>query len=284
MTEEKELVGDVNEDQSRIKPYPINRPSFKVKDTFSEEGVKYSLTAEFKRLDSENFRFLLDKEKSTKRISETLTKGRSRDRLNVDDAHNNFFDAIAIKGWLKPEDGDEIELSYRDLKDLTIERKISLNVRYLDCKAVVKRTIGAGKHDFLFERDGHMITEFLVGDPDFPTFKLLLRSRRPRQSRRSKFREDFAYGITSRGGDLPVTETYIDISSGVRLFDEYFDSVVLDPEYSNVAFLNGDNTLDHDYVEGDEKDRIQFIKYFNPHYKVEVSGSMIATFSKSGRE
>jgi hypothetical protein len=203
----------------------------------------------------------------------------------VDDAHNNFFDAVAIRGWLKADDVDEEEeLSYRDLKDLVIERKIALNVKYLDCKANVKKIVGAGKHDFLFERDGHMLMEFLVGDPDFPVFKLLLKTRRPRQSRRTKFREDFAYGITSRGGDLPITETYIDISSGVRLFDEYFDTVVSDPEYSNVAFLNGENVLDHEYVEGDDKDRIQFIKYFNPHYKVEVAGSMIATFSKSGRE
>jgi len=235
-------------------------------------------------LDSDNFRLLLDKEKSTKRISETLTKGRSRDRLNVDDAHNNFFNAIALQGTLKTDDGEEETLDYPTLKDLVIERKISLNVKYLDCKANVKKIIGAEKHSFLFEKEGHMLMEFLVGDPDFPVFKILLKSKRPRQSKRSKFRDDFAYGITSRGGDLPITETYIDLATGVRLFDEFFDTVVEDPDYSAVAFLNGDNTLDHDYVEGNDADRLQFIKFFNPHYKIEIAGAMIATFNKSGRE
>lgn len=285
MIEEQDInVGEVNEDLSRPKPYPINRTSFKVQDNFTEGDTKYTMTVEMKRLDSSNFRLLLDKEKSTKRITETLTKNRSRDRLNVDDAHNAFFDATAIKGWLKPADEEEEELSYRNVTELLIERKIALNVKYLDCKANIKQTVGAGKHDFLFERDGHMVVEFLVGDPDNPAFKLLLKARRPRQSRRSKFRDDFAYGITTRSGDLPVTETYIDLSSGVRLFDEYFDTVVVDPNYSNVAFLKDDNTLDHEYVEGNEQDRLLFLQYFNPHFRVEIAGAMIATFSKSGRE
>ena len=284
MAIEERLIDEVNEDLSRPKPYPINRASFKVQDVFTEGDTKYTLTTEMKKLDSSNFRLLLDKEKATKRITETLTKGRSRDRLNVDDAHDAFFNAIIIKGWLKPADEEEEELSHRDLTELLIERKIALNVRYLDCKAIIKQTVGAGKHDFLFERDGHMIVEFLIGDPDNPTFRLLLKSKRPRQSKRSKFRDDFAYGITSRGGDLPVTETYIDLSGGVRLFDEYFDTVITDPNYSAVAFLNDDNTLDHEYVEGNEGDRLKFLQFLNPHFKVEIAGAMIASFNKSGRE
>lgn len=281
---DEEKSGEGNEDLNRAKPYPINRASFKVQDVFTEEGEKYTLLVEFKRLDSDNFRLLLDKEKSTKRITETLTKGRSRDRLNVDDAHNNFFDAIALQGSLTSEGNETEDLPYRSLTELIIERKISLNVKYLDCKAIVKKTVGAGKLDFLFERDGHMVIEFLIGDPDNPVWKILLKSRRPRQSRRTKFRDDFAYGITSRGGDLPITETYIDLSSGIRLFDEYFDTVINDPNYSAVVFLNEDNSLDHEYVEGNEEDRLRFLKFFNPHFKVEYAGSVIATFSKTGRE
>lgn len=283
MTEEKN-IGEVNEDLSRAKPYPINRASFKVRDIFTEGDTKYILTTEMKRLDASNFRLLLDKEKSTKRITETLTKGRSRDRLNVDDAHDTFFNSIAIQGWLKPADEEETSLTYKDLTELLLERKISLNVKYLDCKAIVKQTVGAGKLDFLFERDGHMVIEFLVGDPDSPDFKFLIKARRPRQSKRSKFRDDFAYGITTRGGDLPITETYIDLSSGVRLFDEYFDTVLIDPNYSAIAFLKEDNTLDHEYIEGDDKDRVQFLQSLNPHFKVEVAGAMIASFNKASRD
>ena len=281
----KELFGETNEDLSRPKPYPINRPSFKVQDVFTEEDTKYTLTVEMKRLDSSNFRLLLEKEKATKRITETLTKNRSRDRLNVDDAHNTFFDAIVIKGTLTPQDEEPVELSYRECTELLIERKIALNVKYLDCKAIVKKVIGAGKHDFLFEREGQMLMELLIGDPDNPIWKLLLKCKRPKMGRRSKFREDFAYGITTRGGDLPITETYIDLSSGVRFFDEYFDTIVNDPNYSSVAFLKDDGkTLDHEYVEGNEEDRKRLIEFLNPHFRVEIAGSMVATFNKSGRE
>jgi hypothetical protein len=283
----EEVQPEEIQDRSKPKPYPVNKPSYKVQDSFSEDDSKYVLTVEYKRLDSQNFRLLLEKEKNTKRITETLTKNRSRERLNVDDAHDQFFDAIAIQGWLKENDGEDEKLEYRALTELTIERKIALNVKFLDCKAIVKHTVGAGKHDFLFERDGHMIIEFLIGDPDFPLWKLLMKVKRPKQSKRSKFRDDFAYGITSRGGDLPITETYIDLSSGVRLFDEFFDTIINDGNYSEVAFLQNNpekSVLDHNYVEGDETDRKAFLGFFNPHFKVEVAGAVIATFSKSGRD
>lgn len=275
-----------NQLPNSTKPYPINRKTFKVMDRFEDGDTKYTLTSEFKRLDSDNFRILLRKEEATERITETMTKNRSRDRLSVDEAHSAFFNDLVIQGILQSnEDGAEPEnLNYQEMTALVVERKIALNVKYLDCKAVVKQIVGAGKHDFLFEKPGHMVIEFKIGDPEAPDFRLLLKVRRPGQNRRSKFREGFAYGITDRAGDLPVVKTIIDLSTGVRFLDEYFDTVVNDPNYSKVVFLNEDGTLDHEYVEGNDDDRKLFLKYFNPQFKVEMSGSMVATFNKSSRE
>ncbi len=269
------------------KAYAVNRNSFKVQDFFTEGDSKYLVTAEYKRLDSENTRILLDKETQTKRITETLTKNRSRDKLAVDDAQDNFFNSIVIGGWLKVDDGEEEVLSYQEIVELNIEQKIALNVKFLDCKAVVKKVEGTGKHAFLFDRAGRMIVEFLIGDPENPTWKFLTRCKRPRQSRRSKFRDDFSYAITNRGGDLPITETHIDVSVGIHFFDEFFETVLNDPNYSKVVFLkdeDGKQVHDHDYAEGDDNDRKAFIKFFNPHFKVEYSGATISTFNKSGRD
>lgn len=277
----------VIQEVSKPKPYAVNKTSFKVQDTFEEGDSKYIVTADYRRLDSSNLRILIDKETATKRVTETMTKNRSRDRISVDEAQDAFFNAVAMKGWLKVDDDTEEELSYQEVTELNIEQKIALNVKFLDCKAKVKKVEGPGRHNFLFNRDGHMIVEFLIGDPENPTWKLLTKCKRPRQSRRSKFRDDFSYAITNRGGDLPITETHIDVSMGVHFFDEYFDTVINDPNYSTVAFLqNGleTATLDHEYSEGNDEDRKKFIEFFNPHFKVEYSGAIISTFNKSGRD
>lgn len=273
-----------NQDVEPIKPYAVNKSFFKVQDIFKDDDVKYAVTVEFKRLDSSNFRLLLNKEKDTERLQETLTKNRTRDRLDVDTAHENFFNAIALKGWLKADDDLEEELTYQEVLELNIEQKTALNIRYLDCKGKVQKVVGAGKHDFLFNREGHMIVEFLIGDPEKPIWTILLRIKRPKQGKRSKFREDFAYGVTNRAGDLPITKTVIDLSGGVRFFDEFFETVINDPNYSPVHFLKEDGTLDHVYEEGNEEDRKLFLQYFNPHFKVENAGSVVAKFTKSGRE
>jgi hypothetical protein len=271
----------------RPNPYAVNKKSFKVQTSFTQDEEKYVLTVNYRRLDSTNFHILTNKENETKRITETLTKNRSRDRLQVDEAQNNFFDAIVLEGWLKEGEKEEEPLSYPELKELNIEDKIALNVKFLDCKATVKKIDGSGKHSFLFDREGSMLLEFLIGDPEKPTWKFLAKCRRPRQSRRSKFRDDFSYIITNRGGDMPISEQHVDISTGVRFFDEYFDTVVSDPNYSPVVFLkeeDGKEILDHEYVEGDDNDRKMFVKHFNPHFKVEFAGAVISTFNKSGRD
>lgn len=279
------LEGTDNQDSKPIKPYPVNKPTFKIQETFEDGDVKTTVKVEVRRLDASNFRLLLNKERETERLTETLTKNRTRERLNVDPAHENFFNAIAIKGWLKDDDEEtETELSYQELCELEIEQKTTLNVRYLDCKSIVKKTEGAGKHDFLFRKEGTMLVEFLIGDPENPVWTILVRCKRPKQGKRSKFREDFAYGVTNRGGDLPITKTVIDLSGGVRFFDEHFETVVSDPNYSEVHFLKEDGTLDHVYVEGNEDDKKLFLQFLNPHFKTDIGGTIVSKFSKSGRE
>lgn len=272
---------------TRPKPYPVNKKTFKVQTSFTHDDEKYVLTVNYKRLDSTNFHILTTKESETKRITETMTKNRSRDRLQVDEAQDNFFNSVALEGWIKEGDKEEEAIPYTDLKEINIEDKIALNVKFLDCKATVKKIEGTGNHSFLFNRDGVMTIEFLIGDPENPTWKFMAKCKRPRQSRRSKFRDDFSYIITNRGGDMPISEQHVDIGTGVRFFDEYFDTIIDDSNYSQVVFLkeeNGKEILDHAFIEGDENDRQMFIKNFNPHFKVEFAGAVIATFNKSGRD
>lgn len=283
----------IKEEAGTPKAYPVNKKSYKVQDTFTEDGSKYIVTAEYRRLDSDNFRILLDKEAKTKRTTETLPKNRTREKLSVDEAQDGLFKSLALNGWLKVDDEEEETLSYPEICELNIEQKIALNIKFLDCKSTVKKVEGTGKHAFLFERDGHMIVEFLIGDPENPVWRLLTKCRRPRQSRRSKFRDDFQYSITNRGGDLPITDTHIDLSTGKQFFDEYFETIINDPNYSKVVFLKEEKeegsdvvkeVLDHEYEEGNEEHKKKFLKFFNPHFKVEYAGSVIATFNKSGRD
>jgi hypothetical protein len=267
-----------------IKPFPINKPSYKIMDVFNDDGSKFTLIGEYRRLDSSNLRILLDKEKSTKRITETLTKNRSRDKLDVDDSHENFFNALVLQGSIQVGDEGVQPLSYIEMVELNIEQKIGLNVRFLDCKSKVQKVTGTSNYDFLFKKDGNMILEFMIGDPEDPTYTLLMKTKRPPQGRRSKFREDFAYGVTHRGGDLPITQTVIDIGGGVRFFDEHFETIIIDPNYSEVHFLKEDGSLDHVYQEGSEDDRKLFIQYFNPSFKTDLSGAIVGKFNKSRQE
>jgi hypothetical protein len=274
-----------NQETQVMKPYPINRSTFRVQDEFSDDDVKFILTAEYKRLDSSNFRILLKKEEDTKRIQETLTKNRTRDKLEVDEAHENFFNSLVSKGWIKRGDDPEEEWTYQQMLDLNVEQKIALNVKFLDAKAKVKKVLGSGKYDFLLKKDGYMLVELFIGDPEHPIWILLLKLKRPPQGRRSQYRDSFAYGETNRAGDLPITQTKIDLSTGVRFFDEHFETVVKDSNYSPVHFLkDGVDELDHEYVEGNDEDKKLFIQYLNSEFKVDVAGEMVKKFSKSGRE
>ena len=279
-TEEELRAGQ--ESKARPNPYPVNKKTFKVEDLYDANEEMHVNTYEFRALNALNLNLLLTKEKETKRITETMTKNRSRDRFSGDDANNNFFNGIVIQGWHKIYGEKEVdELSFQDCLDLTIERKIAANNRYLECNAKVKKIEGAGKLDFMFERDGWMFVELQIGDSEAPTFNPLLKFRRPKQSKRSKFREDFGYSVTKRGGDMPIVENFIDITQGIRINDEYFDSVVMDdPLHSQVVFLKEDGTLDHEY-NGSDEDRIAFLQSLNPHFKVELAGGLVAAFSKS---
>lgn len=277
-------TGTDNQIPEIINPYPINKSSFFVQDIFEDDGVKFKVVAEYRRLDASNLRVLLTKEEETNRRTEALTKNRTREKLDADEAHENFFNSTVLKGKVQAGDAPEEEWTYTQMCELNTEQKISLNVKFLESTAKIQKIVGSGKYDFLLKRDGYMIVEFLIGDPDHPTWRLLLKTKRPPQGRRSQFRENFAYEITDRGGDLPISRTFIDISSGIRFLDEHFVTVVDDPNYSPVHFLKEDGTLDHVYRENNEEDRKLFIQFFNPHFKTGISGTLVAKFSKASRE
>lgn len=270
----------------RPRPFPVNKATVKVLDShLAPDETRHTNVYEFKRFDSTNYNLLLERDKAIHRLSESLPKNKSREKTTgVDDANESFFDSLVVSGYHEFE-GEKDEFTVEDLRELVPERKAAGIARLLECKARVIKIVGVGKNDYMFERPGHMMVELLIGDYERPTYKLLLKYVRPKKGKRSKFREDFGYNIVNRGGDMPITESHVDLASAIRMSDEYFETVIMDdPGYSEVHFLNTDGTaLDHKFGE-QETDKNQFLALINPQYKVELATTLVTSFSKSDRE
>lgn len=243
------------------RPYRIDNLIHKVETLDTNGDDKYLFRHDFKRLDATNVSLLLEREKNTKRVTEKMTKGRTRNKVNQDDADKTFYSALVTgggwmphglvsyqdKGLIPPSmakfytvDGEGVwqptwvELDKETMMGLTPEKMGEAIDSWLQCKG---KGVSSGTIDFMFEKGGLMRIGLGIGDFDNPAYKLLLEVRRPDSKRRTRFKEDFAYAVDhSKGGELGKVETIIDLRQGISFFDEYFATIVDDPAYSQVLF------------------------------------------------
>lgn len=248
---------------TRPRPYRVDAPIHKIQ-TLDEDGDdKYLFRHDFTRLDGNNVGLLLKREKDTKRITEKMTKGRTRAKLRSADADKEFYSALITGGgWrpygLDPKNDEKLiqpsmhefyslnqetslwepgwkEMSREEMLILTSEKMSEAIERWLLCRG---KKLSSGGIDFMFEKGGIMKISLLLGDSDDPAYKLLFELRRPDSKRRTRFKEDFAYAIDhSKGGELGKIETVIDLQQGISFFDEYFATCPNgDPAYSQIVF------------------------------------------------
>lgn len=316
-----------------MNPYRIDAKLHAVQTVEYDGENGYLFRHDFLRLDASNFQLLLQHENDTVRRTERLAKGKQRSRFDKSAADKNLYIALVQSGGWRPadlvpyKDGDLIphefrglyqfneetqqyepgwnELTREQMLEFTPERMSAAVDNYLQCKG---EYLGGGSGiDFMFEKGGLMRIRLNIGDPDDPSYKVLLDTRRPESVRRNKFRRDFVYSVEHTKGENAPVEVVMDLQQGVSIFDEHFASVVNDPQHSQVMFngtahgkveaaiaageipeqppsivdnTNGEPNLTpyHDALRND------FLALLNPMFKVEIAAAMMQAFTHTDRE
>jgi len=300
----------------------VDAPVQKVQTLEYDADIPYIFRHDFTRLDESNFPLLLQHENDTMRVTEQIAKGQFRSKNRSLPADGNLYKALITGGGWRPAElgGVRIE-EFRDEESIpdTVREIYSLDeisnvwkpgwfplpkeqmiefVVERQSNAIANLLRGNGEYiatasagiAFMFEKSGEMRIRLNVGDPDEPAYKLLMSMRRPDSKRRTRFREDFAFGIDhqpkpGKKSDFGKTEIKVDIEQGVSIFKEHFIRPLDDPEHSLVVFgeeLNADQPSGvRPYVEADKD---SFLSLFSPNYMVEISAALVAAFSKTDRE
>jgi hypothetical protein len=260
---------------TRPRPYLVNPATAKVQ-TLELDGDQRKLLFDHNLscLNSSNFQLLLEKEKATKRVTEKMTKNRLRRHEPSSKPDAELYKTLIVSGAFRPygltETYDEettIPTRFRPffeangdgkfhVRPLPVERERMLGFseerqknaleRYLECKGEVV-SIARDETDisFMFDDGGIMAVRLLIGDPESPAYRLKLLFHRPESTRRTNFKDDFAYGVEYTKGGLGKIETIIDLRQGYSFFQEHFTGISTEPdeqadgtiiEYSEVVF------------------------------------------------
>lgn len=325
-------VQDKVREALRPRPYLVDAPVHKTQTVEMDGDIKYIFRHDFAALNAGNIEALLQREKDTTRVKEKLAKGKTRDRYDEHKADSQFYKVlIQSGGWrpasLMPYESDEFipgehrglyakneltniwepgwyELTREDMGRFLVERQKNAVDNFLQCKGEYVPT--ATGIAFMYEAGGLMRVRLLVGDPEAPGYKLLFDLRRPDSTRRSNFRQEFAYIIDDTKAEGGKSETKINLEQGIKIFDEFFATCIDDDAHSQVVFTDKRTREERGLepvavsavppAEGEVEEeefvvrpyedalRSQFLAQFNPMYKVEVAAAMITSFSKTDRE
>jgi hypothetical protein len=303
---------------TRPQPYRVDSPVNRIQTIDADGDTKYLFRHDFLRLDASNVSILLDREKNTKRVTEKMTKGRSRFKLSAEDADKAFYCALVTGGGWRPYGLEPYtdkglippsmidfyaenvpegrweptwkELDKPTMCSLTPEKMTEAIDRWLLSKG---KSEAIGSIDFMFEKGGIMNISLAIGDFDSPAYKLMFQMRRPDSKRRNRFKEDFAYGVDHSKGELGKTEMVIDLRQGISFFDEYFSTVSDLPDYSQVIFEDKRNVAVGETEDPNRKLlfrpytdelRSDFLALFNPHFKVEIAAATVQAFARTDQE
>lgn len=298
-------------------PYRVDAPVHKVQTVEYDGDLAYLFRHDFTRLDTSNYRLLLQHENDTLRVTEQIAKGQFRSKNRSLPADGNLYKAIITGGGWRPAEFEEVRdkelipdaaqdiytldeetgvykpgwysLDKATMSEFVVERQSHaiFNLLRSNGEYIAAKTGGIS---FMFEKAGEMRVCLNIGDPDEPAYKLLFAMRRPDSKRRTRFREDFAFGVDHQADpknkkDLGKTEIRVDIEQGVSIFKEYFIHPIDDPEYNSIVF---GNELSSDSPSGvrpyTEEDMDLFLSLFSPSHMVEASAALVSSFSKTDRE
>lgn len=268
------------------RPFRIDAPTSKVQMLETPPtGVqsKIEVTYEFVRLDRSNFKLLKDREKETVRQSDQIRRDTERPKYSEDKANKEFFRG-SIKGATAKPYGDERAeprvIPIERLRVLTQEKINRVVNKLLECKArVVKENLGdSDELAFLFEGEGTMDVELVIGDEQAPAYSLLIRYDRPPAHRRSSLREAFAHQEVKRDGDLQLKHTVIDLEAGISFHDEFIKEPLDDEEHSTIVFTVDETTRETRPATIEDIEEIKAL--LNPSFKVEISAAIRRHFEK----
>lgn len=311
------------------KPYLLGQPIHKIQTREVDGDRTVIVRHDFLALTSDNFKLLLNREEETVRYQEDI--GKDRKRAHGDTQYKgdlNLYREIITGGGWRPDGlepvadpssvGPEVRGLYKEKDEetglwhpdwftftreqalkFTAERTKNAIERYLECKGEhVSTSTGI---DFMFEQGGTIRTRLLIGDPLQPAYRLLFDLHRPESTRRGQFRDNFAYGVETRKGDLPRYDTIIDLRQGKNVFDEFFAEPVDDPDHDYVVFedkrtpqeMVSDGVQPPSITADEDEFRVrpydaslkgELLRLLHPMYKVELAATMIGSFSKTDRE
>lgn len=309
------------------RPYVVNQQTYKVMVHESNGDNRYVVMHEFKRLDAGNSDLLVKKEKATIRVRQNVGRGRAKARFDETKADAALYKELIVAGGWRPADLEPVknedliseenrslytfnedtgewvpgwnEISRSKCLEITPEKMKFAIDTYLECRAEVL-SVGSGI-DFMFEQGGTMRVSLKIGDPDSPSYTLLLEIRRPESGRRNSFKDSFVSSIEDTRGEMAKIETTINLRSGIAFFQEHLATVLEEDEFNPVVFrddrtvaatvADGDTPTAHSAVEDlpaltpytDQK-RGDFLKLMNPMFQVEVAAAVVAHFNKTDRE
>lgn len=214
----------------------------------------------------------------------------------VEPSHRELFMENTESGMWEPTHWFEIPVGR--MLTLNTERQAAAMQRALMCKA--EHAPDELDISFMFEEAGVMRMRFLIGDPEEPAYRLLMNIRRPESQRRAKFRDSFAYSIDRTKAEGGKSEMRIDLHQGVGFFDEHFGTILEDPAYSQVTMRAPTRVSDEPTpisavpVEGEDEFvprvpytdsmRGQFLKHFNPYFRVEIASTTVLAFNNTDRD
>jgi hypothetical protein len=344
---------EVNATPMKPRPYWVDQPTTKVQTLEADGDREVVFLHTFAALNAGNQQLIIQREKDTKRVTEKMTKGRVRPRLPKEsEANHLFYSALIQGGGFRPKSlpaavvdkglipSEAVQLYkqngdgqwHADFFPLTAEQMKNFSVEYMESAIEqwfkVKGESVASSNSltdisFMFEQGGVIAVRLLIGDPENPAYRLKLLFRRPEQTRRSSFRDDFAYGIEHTKGEVGKLETVINLGQGISFCDEHFLGISTEPDtkpdgtivhYSDVVFTDT-RSLDERLAAGEaprnitavdptpaateeavaepeelafqpytEGLRLRFLQSFHPMYKVEAAATVISAFKRADRD
>lgn len=256
--------------------YYVNAPSTKVQ-TKEMDGQRAMLFEHnLTRLDSENFKLLLERQKRMNAVTENLPGNKQETRLPGAEPNAKLYDQLVLGGGFRPAElpdtlpdvesalplhrkfyeanGDGkvhakfLPFSKEQAGQFILEKKNYVIGMMLEHSAeVVSSNSDPEDIGFMFEKSGTMAVRFIIGDVENPTYRLKLIFRRPEAHQRAQFRQGFLRLIDHRRkGGMGKSEMVYDLQKGFAFFNTYFETVSTEPdieddgtkvEYSEVCFI-----------------------------------------------
>lgn len=255
MQEEETLVATDAEEPTR-NLYPVDAQEFIASVDVGRGRILKHIFARGEMAD------YIERERLMIRETEQLPRNRERPHFDDKTANAVFHNKLCTGGRLCATSGGTIEEMTRErMNGLTDEQKSAGVNRLLESKASVRTA--EDDFAFMFESEGEIAVDLLLGDAEFPAYTITFVLRRPERTRRAAFLDQFTRIETLRTGDLPRRAIKTDLRAGTKFIAEHFKTV-------EGVQVNGEAYR--------EAHRAEFLRLFNPVFQGEVAAAVVSFF------